>query len=202
MKKIIIVLILFVFATATMAQRQFGAVTWNVNFPTNSDYLTKTSYSGGRVEYRRFLKKNENISIGLALDWATYEQYIPRQTFQKPDGSGAVTGDFVAQAYQVPFMATVHYYFKGGKMVKPYAGIGLGAQYLEQELYYNVYVSDNDNWGFAARPELGALIYPEGHHGWGFLVGAYYGYSTNKTELLDRNSFTNFGLNIGVIFGE
>jgi len=87
-------------------------------------------------------------------------------------------------------------------MVKPYVGIGLGAQYLDQELYYNVYVSEEDNWGFAARPEAGVLIYPHGHHGWGFLVGAYYGYATNKTKLLDKNSFTNFGLNIGVIFGE
>src|SRR5678815_5625386 len=158
MKKIIITSILFAFATAAMAQRQFGAVTWNVNFPANSDYLTKTSYSGGRIEYRHYLK-NKSISAGLSLDWATYEHYISRQTFQKPDGSGAVTGDFVAQAYQVPFMATLHYYFKAGKMVEPYVGIGLGAQYLDQELYYNVYVSDNDNWGFAARPELGALIY-------------------------------------------
>ena len=192
---------LFVFATATMAQVQFGSITWNVNFPTNSNYLTKTSYSGGRIEYRHYLK-SKNMSAGLSFDWSTYEQYISRQTFQKPDGSAAVTGDFVAQAYQVPLMATFHYYFKAGKKVEPYVGIGLGAQYLEQSLYYNVYVSEDNNWGFAARPELGALIYPGDHRGWGLLVGAYYGYGSNKTDLIDKSSFTNFGLNIGVVFGE
>ena len=202
MKKIIIIAIFFVMASAVVnAQSQFGAISWNVNFPTTTDYLSKTSFSGGRIEYRYF-PKFKNFSLGLAMDWSTYEEYLPRQTFQKPDGSAAVTSDFVSQVYQVPIALTAHYYFETkNKMLKPYVGLGLGAQYLDQELYYNVYVSENENWGFLARPELGVLIYPQGQHNWGFMVGAYYSYASNKTELLDLNSFTNFGVNIGFLFG-
>ena len=161
MKKIIISsLLIFLFAATGFAQKNLFGIGWEINFPNNTDYLKNASYAGGKIEYRHFFKKN--MSAGIAMDWTTYEQYLPRQTFQKPDGNSAVTSDFVAQAYQLPITATFHYYFEGSKMLKPYVGVALGGQYLEQSLYYNVYVSDDDNnWGFVARPELGVIIKPK-----------------------------------------
>ena len=198
MKKLLATSIIALVATTGFSQRNIIAIGWEINTPTNTSYLNKTSYAGGKIEYRYFREKN--LSIGLALNWSTYEQYFPTQTFQKTDGSGAITGDFVAQAYQLPITATVHYYFEGKKLFKPYAGIALGGQYMEQTLYYNVYVSDNDNWGFVARPELGAIIKTNQYNHWGFLVAANYSYATNKTDLVDKNSFTNFGVTVGVVF--
>jgi hypothetical protein len=200
MKKLIITSILFFSATAIFAQTNLIGGTWNINFPTNTNYLDKTSYAGGRIDYRHFIK-HKNVSFGVALDWASYEQYFPSQTFQKPDGNGAVTSDFVAQVYQVPIVATMHFYFRESKLIKPFAGIGLGASYMEQSLYYNVYVSDEFNWGFVARPELGAIIKPSGNN-WGILVGANYSIATNKTELINSDSFKSFGLNVGIVFME
>src|SRR4051794_6434036 len=111
MKKIIIISsMIFLFAVSGVAQKNLMGIGWEINFPTNTDYVDKTSYSGGKIEYRHFFKKN--VSGGLALNWCTYEQHLPRQTFQKPDGNSAVTSDFVAQIYQVPITATVHYYLK------------------------------------------------------------------------------------------
>src|SRR5881275_2837090 len=95
-----------------------------------------------------------------------------KRTFVKPDGNSAVTSDFVAQSYQLPITATVHYYFKETKLLKPYAGIALGGQYVQQSLYYNVYVSDDDNWGFVARPEVGVIIKPNEYKEWGILIAA------------------------------
>ena len=189
-------------ATAVTAQstmKNLFGVDWAINFPSNNGYLNKTSYSGGKLEYRHFFK--DNMSFGLALDWCNYEQYFPRQTFQKTDGSGAVTSDFDAVAYQVPFTGTFHYYFEPKKMLRPYAGVALGGQYLEQSLYYNVYVSDDNNWGFVARPEIGLMINPHNKY-FGFNVAAYYSYATNKTDLIKSNHFNNFGISLGVNFGE
>ena len=198
MKKIIsISSFILLFGSASIGQKQLFGFAWGVNFPTNSDYLTKTSYAGGKFEYRYFVKPN--VSVGLAWDWCTYEQYFSRQTFEKPDG-GAITSDFVAQVYQVPLTATAHYYFKESKRLKPFAGIALGAQYLDQSLYYNVYVSDDNTWGFVARPELGTIIKPGEHKHWGVLLNAYYSYSTNKTDLINSDSFKNFGINLGLVF--
>jgi len=198
MKKIIITSLLFVFTATAFAQKNLFGIGWEINFPNNTDYINKTSLSGGKIEYRHFFKKN--FSAGLALNWATYEEYLPRQTFVKPDGNSAVTSDFVAQSYQLPITATAHYYFKETKMLKPYVGIALGGQYLQQSLYYNVYVSDDDSWGFVARPEVGVFIKPNQFKEWGFLIAANYSYATNKTELLDLNSFKNFGITIGIGF--
>jgi len=200
MKKLIITSILFFAATAIFAQHNMIGGTWNINVPTNTTYLTKTSFAGGKIDYRHFVK-HKNVSFGVALDWASYDQYFPSQTIQKPDGNGAVTSDFVAQVYQVPFVATTHFYFREGKMVKPFAGIGLGASYMEQSLFYNVYESDENNWGFVARPELGAIIMPSGNN-WGILVGANYSIATNKTELINSDSFKSFGFNLGIVFIE
>ena len=199
MKKLIIIITLvFLFGSSSFSQRQLVAVGWEVNFPSNTKYIDKTSFAGGKVEYRHFIK--DNLSAGLALDWATYEQYFSRQTFQKPDGNGAVTGDFVAQVYQVPFTATVHYYFEKKKTIEPYIGAALGANYLEQSLYYNVYVSDDNNWGFVARPELGTIIKTNPLNKWGFLAAVNYSYSTNKTGIINSDSFKNIGFTIGVAF--
>src|SRR5690349_17386393 len=105
MKKVIIPSIfIFVFAVTGFAQKNLFGIGWEINFPNNTDYLNKTSYAGGKIEYRHFIKKN--FSAGIAMNWATYEEHLPRQTFQKPDGNSAVTGDFVAQAYQLPITAT------------------------------------------------------------------------------------------------
>lgn len=195
MKKLITTSAFLLSSIVIFAQSNLLAGTWNINLPANSDYLTKTSFSGGKIDYRHFINHSK-FSFGVSLDWASYEQYFPRQTFVKPDGNGAITSDFVAQVYQVPIVGTFDYYFKGGKMVKPYVGIGLGASYMEQSLYYNVYVSDNDNWGFVARPELGAII--KFDESWGALIGANYSIATNSTELLNKSSINSFGFNIGL----
>lgn len=200
MKKISISLSLILLIAVTgYSQKNLFAVSWEVNIPNNSDYLNKTSLAGGKFDYRYFVKKN--LSVGLALNWATYEQHIPRTTFQKPDGSAAVTTDFVAQVYQLPITATAHYYLKETKRLMPYVGIALGGQYLEQSLYYNVYVSDNNNWGFVARPEIGTVIHlSETNKTWGLLLAASYSFATNKNELINTDSFKNLGISIGLAF--
>ena len=203
MKKLIITASLFLLTTsAILAQNTqltnlFG-IGWNINFPNNSPYLSKTSYAGGKIEYRHF-SHSGNLSFGLALDWANYEQHIPTQTVHSPDGNSAITSDYIAQASQLPIMATTHYYFKASKMLKPFIGLGVGTTYMDQSLYYNVYVSSVNNWGFAIRPELGTLIIPN-YHNFGFLLGVNYLYSTNKTDIVNLSSFQNFGINIGVVF--
>ncbi|PWU02480.1 MAG: hypothetical protein C5B52_05300 [Bacteroidetes bacterium] len=200
MKRIGLLIVLIVAINySSWAQSNIFGISWEVNTPTNGHYITKTSYAGGKIEYRHFFQKK--YSVGLALNWTNYEQYFPKTTIQSKDGNSAVTSDYVAQVYQLPITATFHYYFTGSKSWLPYAGIALGGQSLQQSLYYNVYVSDDDNWGFVARPEIGVIWHPEGNINWGIMLGASYSYATNKTDLIGSNSFQNFGLSLGFVFG-
>jgi hypothetical protein len=202
MKKIIMISsLVFLFATAGFSQKNLLGIAWEINMPNNDNYLNETSFSGGKIEYRHVLK-HKNFSLGAAIDWSSYEQHIPRQTFHSADGNSAVTSDFVAHAYQVPITATAHFYLEKGKHFRPFAGIALGGQYLEQSLYYNVYVSEDNNWGFVARPELGTIITTQSSSTWGILVAAYYSYATNKTDAINSDSFNNFGITLGVLFGQ
>lgn len=199
MKKILVIIFLFT-APVAFGQTHILGLSYEVNFPMNDSYLKKTSFRGGKFEYRHVFQKK--FSVGIAMNWATYEEYFPRQTFENETGETAVTGDFLAQTYQIPITATFHYYFQGGKNLKPFAGIGLGAQSLMQSIYYNVYVSEDNNWGFVARPEIGVIWSPSNFGDWGILLGASYSYATNKTEFLNNDSFKNVGINIGFVFGQ
>ncbi|HEY9261438.1 hypothetical protein, partial [Chitinophaga sp.] len=100
----------------------FG-LSWEISIPTNNDFLDKTSFAGGKAEYRYFLKKAP-ISFGLAASWNSYEQYIPTQTIYYKNNNSAITTDMDRVIYTVPITATAHYYFNYGKKVMPYAGVG------------------------------------------------------------------------------
>lgn len=170
------------------------AGSWEIAFPTNKDFLTKTSLAGGRLEYRKFVKSN--LSVGVGLSWNSFEQYFGTQTYQKPDGSTAVTTDMVRQIYTLPITATAHYYFKPSKHVLPYVGLGIGAQYSEQNAYFNVYGLTSNNWGFVLRPEVGLLV-PFNTY-WSILLAGGYNTSTNKNEDFKIDNLKQWTLNIGL----
>jgi len=172
------------------------AISWEISSPSNSNFLTKTSLAGGRIEYRKYIKPN--ISVGAAVSWNSFDQYYGQQTYVSKDGNTAVNTDMVRQVYTLPMTAIVHYYFKGGKYLRPYAGIGIGGQYSEQNTYFNIYETNTYNWGFVCRPEVGFLL-PFGN-GVNGLIAASYNFSTNKNDEFNIDNLKQWGLNVGIAF--
>ncbi|RFM27300.1 OmpW family outer membrane protein [Deminuibacter soli] len=170
-------------------------VSWEIAFP-NNDLVSKASFSGGRLEYRRMIKPN--FSIGIGASWNSFEQYAGTKTYQAPSGNGAVTTDAVKDIYTVPVTISGHYYLQGGKHIKPYIGVGLGTQYSEQDIYYNIYGIEDNNWGFCVRPEIGFLVRIA--RGAELNVGGFFNYATNKSDDLGFNHLQHFGINIGFAF--
>jgi outer membrane protein W len=142
---------------------------------------------------------NHNISVGIGASWNSFDDYVPRTTYQKPDGTGAVTTDLVKDVYTVPITLSAHYYFDAGKKLLPYVGLGLGTEYADQNLYFNIFGAEQNNWGFVARPEIG-LIYPFNTHG-GLFLNAAYNYATNKNDIYNTNSLAQFAISLGFVFG-
>ncbi len=203
MKKLIMILIVFIALENTGYTQSYFSheknkflIGYEVAIPAG-DLLSKTTWRGGRVEYRNMIKPN--LSLGIGLSWNSFDEYVPRTTYQKPDGTGAVTTDLVKYVYTVPITASIHYYFNPTKKLFPYAGLGLGTQYADQLLYYNIFQSEEINWGFVARPELG-LIYSFTDQTGMFLSGAY-NYSTNKNDAFNLDHLAHFAITIGFMFG-
>jgi outer membrane protein W len=170
-------------------------VGYEVAIPTNNDYLSETSWSGFRFEYRHMV--TPNVSIGLAVSFNTFDEYFTRQTYQMPDGTGAITSDMIRQIYTSPMTASVHYYLDGNN-IRPYVGLGLGAQYSEQNAYFNIYGVSSNNWGFVTRPEIGILGRFNSNVS-GFLSVAY-NYSTNKNESFNIDHLSQIPISIGLVF--
>lgn len=162
-----------------------------------SGFITKTSWTGGRFDYRRML--TPNISIGIGASWNSFSEYVPQNTYQKKTGDGAVTSDIVKDVYTVPITASAHYYFSAGKKAIPYVGLGLGGQYSDQTVYLNVFTLEEYNWGFVARPEVGVIV-PFADNA-GMFLSVAYNYATNKNDAFDISHMQHFAFTLGFTFG-
>jgi len=198
-KIIFIICVALISCTVTNAQwahNLFG-ISWEIGIPvSNNDFLKKTSMEGGKIEYRHKIK--ENLTVGGFLNWRSYYEYFPTATYENPEKTQAVTTDMYRYIYNLPMGANVHYYFKAGDMFKPFAGLGIGAQYSEQSMYYNIFLAEDKNWGFLLRPELGTII--KFQEQWGALIGATYSWSTNKNDRLGIKSLGDVNFQIGLVF--
>ena len=133
---------------------------------------------------------------GGDISWNSLYEYAPRKTYELPNG--AVTTDLYKYVYTLPFGLNAHYYFQGNKLVTPYAGLMLGTTYSQQKIYYNTYVTEDENWGFYIRPEIGAMIKFDEYTNWGLLIGARYNYSTNQQADFKIDNISTISLQLGM----
>lgn len=175
----------------------FYSFSWDINVPLNNkDFISTTSGAGGAVQGRFFL--NPNLSVGGEIAWSSLYQYAPRQTYNFENG--AVTTDLYKYMYTLPMSANAHYYFNPDGSVMPYAGLGLGALYSEQDLYFNIYNLYSTNWGFLIKPEVGAIFKFGSNSQTGAILGVRYNYATNRESDLRINKIKTLGINLGIVF--
>lgn len=177
-----------------MSYHDIVGLSWEMSFPTGNNFLSKSSPAGGRLEFRRMV--NQNFSAGLAFSWNSFSEYFSTRTYKNDQGV-AVTTDMVREIYTAPITAIFHYYpTLSNRMVKPYVGLGIGGQYAEQNVYFNIYEINSNDWGFVVRPEIGTLV--RFTPSWAALLTFSYNYSTNKNKAFDQNSLQQFAINLGV----
>lgn len=200
MKKIFFIFLLFA-ALHVEAQHNYAYLVWDTNIPlSNTSWIEGTSSKGGKVGYRAFLNNNSRISIGGDVNWVTYDEYSPKETFQT--GNGAITTDYFKGIYSYGVTVSGQYYFpiNDRELFFPYVGLGLGANFNRYMMYYNIYSSEESKAGFLARPETGILVRFGTRKSLGLMAAVHYDYSTNKSESYGYDNFTAFGFQIGAIF--
>jgi hypothetical protein len=183
----------------TNAQDSFGFLSWDIQVPlTNKEWIDSSSPHGGAVGYR-FMVIDEKLSVGLDLNWTTFGQYQPTQTF--PQDNGAITTDYYKYLYQYGATATAQYYLPNGtqEIFFPYVGLGLGANYNQFALYYNIYEESDHAVGFLARPEAGIIVRFGKYRSLGAMVALHYDYSTVKYPEYNYSGFSSAGVRVGLV---
>jgi hypothetical protein len=200
MRKSLIFFFLIATPFAVNAQRSFGFISWDMQVPlTNKEWIDSPSPHGGALGFRFFVKE-QKLSVGLDLNWTTFDQYEPTQTF--PQDNGAITTDYYKYVYQYGAAATVQYYFPWGdqEIIFPYVGMGLGANYNQFNLYYNIYQESDKATGFLVRPEAGVIVKFGKYRSVGAMVAAHYDYSTVKYPDYNYSGFSSAGVRLGIVF--
>jgi hypothetical protein len=193
-------IVLLLLAGVAHAQNNYFYINWDINTPlTNTDWVKGTSSSGARIGYRAFIQEDSRLSLGIDVNYATFDTYKPKETFVSK--GGAITTDYFNYIYQYGITASAQYYFPlgDGEQFFPYAGLGLGANHHEYTQYYNIYSNSEKKWGFLARPEAGMLIRFNKNRGLGAMAAVHYDYSQNKSESFNYKSFSSFGFQIGIM---
>ena len=199
LKKYLLFILLSSSATVVAAQDNFFYLAWNYQMPlSNTDWLDASSPSGGKIGYRFFVLE-DRLTMGVDLNWITFDQYEPTQTFQQENG--AITTDYFKFIYNYGAVVSAQYYFpvNDSKVFFPYAGLGLGANYNDFTLYYNIYSDSYTSWGFLARPEAGVLVRFGPYRSLGAIAGVHFDYSTNKNENFDYPGFNTVGFKLGIV---
>ncbi|HTQ65543.1 MAG TPA: outer membrane beta-barrel protein [Puia sp.] len=197
MKKLILISTTIFLSTLCLGQKA-GANEWHANWmfglPVGNSFVTSFSALGFNLGYSKFVK--DDLSVGIEMSWNNYYQYAPRQTYHFSDGSAATT-DLYKYIYTLPITLYASHYFRSGDLFTPFVKLGLGAQYSEQNIYYNVYETTNDNWGFVAIPEVGTLVHLSKGSPWSVYTSVRYRYSTNSAKDLGVNSVQSVDFNVG-----
>lgn len=202
MKKIFLFFIAILSLSSLNAQnKQYYTAAWDMGFPVGSmkGFISKASMRGGHFSAHYFL--NDNVAIGLNLGFNRYYKTLPRQTFYPNPGS-AITASSYNYANSIPMTIGGYYHFLQDSPIRPYAGIGIGANYMHERVIIQDTESSSDQWSFMFTPEVGLFI-PFGKNcPVGMNISARYNVYTNSFTYNHEKikPIQNFNLGVGLTY--
>ena len=182
------------------AQENYFYFNWDGNIPLSSkEFIDNASGRGAKIGYRMFFGRNRRFSAGIDFNWAQYDEYNPKETFENENG--ALTTDYFNYIYQYGLTASSQYYFPLGEKERffPYVGLGLGANHNDYRIYYNIYTDSHKAFGFLAQPEAGILVRLGSRRKLGLMGAVHYDFSTNKSDAVDYSNFSAVGFQLGIM---
>ncbi|MBQ8471505.1 MAG: outer membrane beta-barrel protein [Alistipes sp.] len=202
LKSIVSAVALFVGIHSSSAQvlpNSYFNIDWQLGMPLSTDFADKFSGWGMNFEGGYFL--TDAITIGGFINYQTNFEKIPRQTLTLDNGNALTTSQKHA-IFQLPFGVSGRYNWLTDSVFQPYAGMKLGASWVQISSYYYVYKQYTDTWGFYLSPEVGVSIFPRPDMRFGFHAALYYSYSTNSGDLLTYSvsGIQSFGFRLGISF--
>lgn len=181
------------------AQETFWNFQYNMSFSLSDqkDYISDPSFRGWSMDGSGFV--TDNIAIGGLFSWEVFhgiERDLPPQEVNPTSNiSGSVSGVQYRYLNSIPLMVTAKYVMPEGT-VRPYFGIGIGTNYVEQRTDIGLVSVLTETWRFGLQPEVGAFI-PVGYGGGGFTLSAKYRYATTNGDDTFALNYFAFGVGFG-----
>ncbi len=152
-----IITIIFLLITTTLAAQSKTNLHYSIGFPMSDtkDYIRKTSWRGVLFEYEKLIQPN--IGVGIQTGWNTFYEAMNRDTY--PIENGAITSKQYRYINTVPIHLTGKYYFTDEESpIRPFVGLGVGTNYLEQRTDNGLFSNKYDAWLFNIKPKAGFLM--------------------------------------------
>ncbi len=174
-------------------------IDWQSGAPVNTGFADDFSGWGLNLEGGYFL--TDNISVGAFINYQTNFSSVPRQTLDLGGGT-AMTTNQKHSIFELPFGVAARYTWMKERVVQPYAGLKLGAEWSQISTYYYVVKHYDEGWGFHLSPEVGITVFPRPEYRFGIHVAAFYSYATNKGSVLGYSvdGINRFGFRVGISF--
>jgi hypothetical protein len=187
------VLLISILCQAQMKGSSQFDLNWGIGSTINNSFVSGFATRGGSFGYSVFPK--DDLSVGLELGWNNYWRYVPTTTYQFKDG--AATTDLYKYIFNLPITMNVTKYYYAGRLFSPYLRLGVGAQYSEQNLYYNIFETTHSDWGLVIKPVAGVRIHPSKYSPFSLNLGLGYQYATNSVSQYNISNMQAYNINIG-----
>jgi outer membrane protein W len=197
----VFILLMSITSVSIAQQGNITGFSYNMAYtgPNTRDYVNDYSWNGFSFEYRTF--RNENTSIGASVGWNMFHE---RTNEMVVIDKGAVSGTQTRFLGAVPMLLNAHYYFgQESEAGRPFLGINLGANYINQRFEIGVFEFNKANWHLNIAPEAG-LVVPVGStfSDTYMILSVRYNHAIAAGESLagDGRAYSYWGFNVGFGF--
>ncbi len=201
MKKIYSLLLIICLGIGALSaqDKQYYTFGWQMTQPLGafSDFANQFSLRGGYFDGKIFM--TDNLSVGFGIAYDGYNEEKPRDTYYFNNSTGAITAAIYNYVVEVPFTVGGYYHFASSNSnIQPYAGLGIGLNYITEHTVLQDLDIYNDQWAFLVKPEVGVYIPFNAESPFGFNIKVAYNFNTNKFSTAARDYNYMQSLNIGV----
>lgn len=129
---------------------------YSVGIPTGNLKTLTPEVSGRGWGMGLMYGISDRFSVGIGGGFQDFYQKYPRQVMHQ---SGSDISAVVSYSLQtIPVLVKGKYAFQGNGMLRPYVGVGVGANYIRHRKFYGQFAESYTKIGFAAQPELGLQV--------------------------------------------
>jgi outer membrane protein W len=202
MKKIFSFFMVTCFAVGVLSaqeyKKQYYTLGWQLTQPVGdfSDFANQFSLRGGYFDAKILLK--DNFSVGFGISYAGFNEEKDRTTYRINEGT-AVTAAVYNYVVEVPFTVGGYYHFSTPDAnIQPYAGLGLGLNYITEHTIVQDWELYDDQWSFVMKPEIGMYVPFGPESPFGLNLKVSYEFNTNKYTTVEKEYKYLQGVNIGI----